>query len=241
MNYATSLMLRTVTPLTVLIGVWLGVAPLAAMAQYIPPDRGLPGRREGGGTRGNCVSSDRPLIALMPETNFGVTVVDEPTLYWFVPAINAAFAEFVLLDDSGNEILTKQLPVSETSGIVGVKLVDEANQAVIEAGQDYHWFFSLVCNPLDRSGDIFSEGWLRRMPSDPALTSQLEGAPVGDRPTIYANAGIWHDALDALATLRCGQPNDVGLKARWADLLKSVGLETLSDASIETACNTGDL
>jgi hypothetical protein len=66
--------------------IYVGVALLAttgllfnsltesAVAQrFNPKNRGLPGRRQGGGTRGECVTQKAAVTAIMPIDNFGVT------------------------------------------------------------------------------------------------------------------------------------------------------------------------
>ncbi len=49
-----------VAPLSLLLGLLVVGTPLVAFAQsYNPPKRGLPGRREGAGTRGTCMQGQR--------------------------------------------------------------------------------------------------------------------------------------------------------------------------------------
>ncbi|NET47617.1 MAG: DUF928 domain-containing protein, partial [Merismopedia sp. SIO2A8] len=97
-----------------------------AFAQYNPPsDLGLPSRREPGGTRGACPAVSAPtqampvdglsLTPLMPQDNhFGQTLSPYPTFYWYVPAIEAQAAEFVLMDEAENEIYTVKFHIEPT-------------------------------------------------------------------------------------------------------------------------------
>ncbi len=206
----------------------LGMWPMMAIAQeYIPPVEGLPGRRQGGGTRGDCLQSNASLVALMPDSNFGQTLDDYPTFYWYVPAITAEAAEFVLLDENDNEVYIAEYQLTNQSGIISLSLPDRAGLPPLEVGETYHWYFSIICDRLDRSGDLFTEGWVRHI-SDASLEQQAREQPPLQQATLYAEAGIWHDALTLLAELRRDRPTDTQIEQSWTTLLNSVDLGDLS-------------
>ncbi|MBD2460764.1 DUF928 domain-containing protein [Oscillatoria sp. FACHB-1407] len=229
MSHRSSRNLQVATHLLLSI-VLLSGFPLGAMAQeYIPPDRGAPGRREGGGTRGNCLRGEPPLIALIPNTNFGTTLEARPTFYWHVPPTNSPLAEFVLLDAEDNEVYRTTFQLSGNPGIMAFSLKDQADAPDLEVGKDYHWYFSLICDPGDRSGDIFAEGWIQRIAPPANLTNQLASTPAGDRATLFAQSGIWYDALNSLAILRQSQPRDPDVATQWTTLLRSVGLDAIAN------------
>jgi hypothetical protein len=207
-----------------------GIAPAFAQ-DYIPPDRGAPGRREGGGTRGGCMaqqpSSQPSLTALMPDTNSGLTLAEHPAFFWYVPQSSATAAEFVLLDQSDTEVYKTTLPVPAQAGVVSINLPAEA--PALEVGKSYHWYFSLVCDPLDRSADVFTSGWVKRTAPAAELAQALATASAEAKPAIYAKHGIWYEALTELAKLRHNQPQNAALINQWQTLLKSVGLEQLAN------------
>ncbi|MBD1913448.1 MULTISPECIES: DUF928 domain-containing protein [unclassified Leptolyngbya] len=237
---------RAAISLTLLTATLWSVLPLPVQAQYTPPDRGLPGRREGGGTRGNgCATSDRPLTALAPQfvvdgtvSIYGTTVSETPKLYWYVPAVNAQALEFVLLDEDGDEVYLETLPANETPGIVGVEVPAAENSTLsrLTPNQDYHWFFSVVCDTSDRSGDVISEGWVRRIPAETSLEAQLTTTPPTQHAGELAQAGVWFDALNTAAQQRCLQPEDMSSLEQWNTLLGSIGLENLTDAPLLESC-----
>ncbi len=205
----------------------LSLATLPAISQtYVPPDRGLPGRREGGGTRGGCVKEQPTLTAIVPQTNLGLTTQAQPTLLWYIPTSTAKIAEFELRDAQESVIYTHQIPITGEAGLLKVQL-SSAEQISLEPGQRYHWYFSLVCDPQDRSGDIFTEGWIERIQPNPELENQLTQASEIDRATLYAEAGIWHDALATLVNLQ--QVDRSAVAANWANLLTSVDLASFAD------------
>jgi len=224
----------------------IGVVGLSTsvLAQYTPPDRGLPGRREGGGTRGDtaaCIVGDRSLVALIPETVFGTTVKAEPTLYWYIPEVNADALEFLLYDEAGNEVFFQQLSPSDEAGIVSLSvppLESDPTTSRLDLNENYHWFFSIVCDESDRSADVFAEGWVRRIPLSTDLEEQLKVAPPAAQAEVYAAAGIWYDALDASAQVRCTNPDNTSLTTQWTDLLSSVGLEAIAEAPLSSTCET---
>lgn len=189
-----------------------------------PPaeNRGAPARTAGGGVRGgDCIEPNAtPMTALMPTNNVGTTVAANPTLFVYVPKTNAKEAELAVADKEGNEILQK-VALSGQSGIVKVNLPENTS---LKTGQEYTWIFSLVCNPNERSADIFIQGILERTELSPEVTQKLENAEPLAKAQLYAENKIWNETLNILAQLRNSKP------AEWEDLLKSVGLEAIATA-----------
>jgi hypothetical protein len=75
---------------------------------------------------------------------------------------------------------------------------------------------------------MVAEGQIERVEPNPNLVAQLKTASPRDRAALYAEAGIWYDAVNSIAQLRRSSPNDTAIAADWAELLKSVGLDTIS-------------
>jgi hypothetical protein len=237
MRRSTFLAARIAAYSTLTLGIWLGGLPLLTLAQiYQPPDRGLPGRREGGGTRGGCLSRQPTLTALMPDTNYGQTTSPYPTWLWYAPAIEAEAAEFVLLDSNGNEVYKATFDIANRPGIISLTLPATSNLPPLSVGEDYHWYFSLICDLNDRSADVYTEGWIQRIEPDTALSRELATADALERPSLYAAAGVWHDAIATLADLRRLQPDAAIVSDRWENLLESVGLEDLADQPFVQCC-----
>ena len=57
-----------------------------------------------------------------------------------------------------------------------------------------------------------------------ALTKRLAEARLGQAPAIYAEAGLWYDALSSLQELIAADPNDEMLTAARWELLRQGGL-----------------
>jgi hypothetical protein len=224
-------------------------------------DRGAPapGQRVGGASRGRCPSASKHLTALVPiisttadksqnpvlasvttSSVLGLTVTDRPTFWFYFPyALTPARpVEFILKDDKDNIIYQTELSESGTTpGVVGFKLPDTVPS--LKANKRYNWFFTIACDAKDAASSdseepnkIFVSGWVERVPLNSALQRQLEQATPQQQARLYANAGIWHEAITTLAALRRQNPNDATLKQEWANLLRSVNLEAIAPEPI---------
>jgi hypothetical protein len=194
---------------------------------FKPPKVGAPENRKGGASRGSSCSSNRnSLKALLPVSNLGLTVEKYPTFFVYIPPISTQLAEFELHEGNANStvIYKTRFTVPTTPGIFTFSLPNNNTLQPLEIGKNYHWFFSIICDPQDRSEDIYVEGWVQRIQPSLTLANQLEKAAPRDRPALYAEAGIWHETIRTLAELRYSRPQDSTLLADWEELLKSVGL-----------------
>lgn len=201
---------------------------------------GAPGNREGGATRGGirCSQGEKRLQALIPESNIGLTTAEYPTFFVFVPQTNTQSAEFVLLDATTEDMVYKtRFALPPTAGIISFSLPSDSNLPPLEIGKKYHWFFSINCDLEDPSADIFVEGWVQRILPEQVLVNQLKQATPRDRPSLYAEAGIWHETIANLARLRFSRPQDTSLVTDWKELLKSVGLSHLAEEPIARCFN----
>lgn len=215
-------------------------APLLAIAQeYRPPRRGIPTRREGAGTRGpsdRCMAGPLPFMSLTPSDNFSLTTSTTPAFFWYVPTTDAAMAEFRVLDRTDREIYATSVNLTGVPGVVSLQVPPQV-ATQLNPGVDYIWQFSLQCSLTDPSKNPFMEGIFQRIAPAAELTSALEAAKTPrEIASVYANAGIWHEAIATLAVQRCTRPTDSSLSASWQTLLRSVNLDRLSDAPLTQSC-----
>lgn len=212
---------------------------------YTPPDRGIPGRREGGGTRGGCMSP-QPLTALMPMNGYGETLAAYPTFYFYVPDFNAEAAEFILLNEAGDEVYVSEFQVTGEPGIIAIHLPSTVGLPELAMGENYEWIFSLICDRTDRSGDSMVSGWLQRIETPASLAMELETLPESDHPALYAQSGLWYEAIASLADLRLANPTSAAIQEQWSSLLSSVELDHLAEAeflpltSVEDGVDNGE-
>jgi len=233
-----SLWIRSITTGIVIgCGIWHYALPLAANAiEFKLPRRGIPGRREGAGTRGpSCTPPNSTnLTVLLPQTSLGLTTAEYPEFFWFVPQTRAQSMKFSLFRGTLQEptqqlIYENTLEVPAQPGIVSLKLPNTAQVPPLIMGQDYYWSVTLLCNPNEPAQNIQAEGWVQRIPIDFTLARQLATANPSDRPALYAQNGIWFDTLSTLATLRCTNATNSAPTQNWTNLLKSVGLDAIAD------------
>ncbi|BAY12009.1 hypothetical protein NIES2098_51950 [Calothrix sp. NIES-2098] len=196
---------------------------------------GLPGRRVGGGTRGECSSSAGQLMALVPESNLALTQQAYPNILFYLPQISQPTTiEFVLQDDSRQSVYEKTFTKngSETKNdsgeIINLKLLDSASLPPLVTGKTYRWYLSIICDPENRANDIVVHGWIKRVAIDSNLAKKVEQASLGERANLYAKAGLWQDALATVAELLSAKPHDSKLAASWTELLKSEKLNAIA-------------
>lgn len=219
--------------------------PSTVHAQSYQPssDIGLPGRREGGGTRGSCASSAHQLTAIAPEQNFGYTTDPFPTLHWYVPELANQTAEFILYTEDATEIYSTSFVIDGAEGIISLSLPKHANLPPLELGQKYRWQFSIICQDSATAipSVTFAEGWIERTELDAALTAQLEQASDLEKVTLLAENGIWFDAVNILAKLRRGNMSpsigSASVEQAWQNLLGSVNLTDIADAAMQPCCD----
>jgi hypothetical protein len=183
--------------------------------------------------RGGCATSNQVnLTALVPKNKIGRTVSDYPTFFFYLPQTDAELAELILEDESGNEIYREDLTIKNLSGVIGVSIPANTNVPPLEVGKSYTWKFTVVCDAEDRSSDQLETGIVRRVELSPDILSQLEVADPRQKAVIYAENGIWQDALSNLAAARRANPNDTDLAADWESLLDSVALPEIAKEPI---------
>ena len=221
---ATSLLLVWQMPAQAQAQAQPASASTAAGVEYKPPLRGAPARRVGGATRGGG-DADMVLNVLAPEQT-GLTTLAQPVLYWYASKPSTTSIEVVVISDSAELPVLNRI-LSLTPG--GVQSIDLASLGVTLAPDtDYEWFVSVVSEAKQRSKDLTSGGTIRRVAADPAVLARVAAASERERPRIYAEAGLWYDAIGSLSRLIERNPADAELRGWRAALLDQIGLPTVA-------------
>jgi hypothetical protein len=166
----------------------------------------------------------------------GLTLAEHPTFWFYVPySLNSPppvlSVEFVLQDEKSKEVYKRVLTTSENSpGVFSFELPSTAPP--LEVGRRYHWYFVIYCG--DPELPNYVNGWVERVELNPSLKTQLEQATPLESVTLYAKAGIWHEAVTSLGKLRRENPQKAALMADWNELLKSVDLEAIAQEPIQS-------
>jgi len=188
---------------------------------YHPP-RGLgapsAGRRVGGGTRGTNKSI--PILSVLAPDHPGLTVREQPDLYWFASDVVTNPVELTLtLEKDDTPLLEKRLPVPTKAGIQRVRLSDYGVKLI--PGEHYRWSIALVLDPKRRSKDIIATGAIERVER---ANINLAAAPTTDAFYRFAEDGLWYDAVMVISELIETTPADTTLRKHRAELLDEVDL-----------------
>ncbi len=211
--------------------------PFAAAEAHIPfkapVGLGVPGRRIAAGSRSmenkehQCVANDARVVAMVPQSNMVLTTAKNPVLFFYVPQTSAPQLELVVQDKENSQKFVKQFyKPSSQAGVVKIPITATS----LAAGKEYRWFFSIICNPKERSKDQEVEGSIQRINPDSQLLTKLNSATPNERVKFYAEAGYWADTTASLAQLISDHPNEQNLKDDWKELLSAQGVDKLLSA-----------
>lgn len=203
---------------------------------------GRPVSRTSGGSRGNC---DDQLVALLPGTDelqtsttgcnlqsmahIAFTTTANPTVWIHIPEQPAPLqGEFVLMNESQQALVIQPVTLPDTTSIVGIPV-----ETPLSMGQTYYWVFSILETPNSPTDNPRVEGLMRRMEPTSELVTALENSDgVRAQAAIWADHGIWHEALTNLATLQQTVPGETS-QQDWYSFLDSVGLGAISNTPIQ--------
>lgn len=204
--------------------------------RYVPPDRGAPSSTGGGATRGLPCEQDQkipslPLTALRPDNSLaggvGLTLESQPQFLVYMPQTSAESAEFTLQDQQRNNVYQSKFTIKGQPGIISISLPKNAIQ--LENNKNYTWYTSIICDRNNRTKDVTVAGWIKREVPPTNLANQLQNAAARERPRIYAENSIWHEAIANLAELINQNPNDPTLMNEWKTLLESAKIQGIGE------------
>jgi hypothetical protein len=187
-----------------------------------------------GGSRG---SGDAAMtLDVLAPNETGMTTLEQPSLFWFQskPA-DAKFELTLLQENKAKPLLQVTVQRSTKAGIQRLKLSDHSVK--LTTGVEYQWVVALITDPDNRSSDLVASGVIKRIESPAGLKEKVAKATPATLPGVYAEAGIWYDALSTLSDQIEAQPEDKTLRDTRADLLRQVGLKAAADFQPSLAGN----
>jgi len=162
------------------------------------------------------------LQALVPG-HVAQTLRESPSFYWYLSEDTDLPAEFVLADRvSVDPLLQVRLEPSLRAGIYGVHLA--AHDVVLEPDTEYRWFVSLSSDGGTALEENVARGAVLLVEPAGELMNTLAEAPDGERGRIYAEHGLWYDALEFISVGIERDPEDARLRELRAGLLEEAGL-----------------
>lgn len=236
--------------------------PLAAIAgvNFTPNTSGVPGRREGGGTRDRCTlgrGPTRQLVALVPDggertlTGVGRTTDAYPRFFWYMPETTMGQVEFTLYEGAAEDPTPETLVYRATfdversaqaggrqtspAGVYSLRLPRDSQVAPLQPGKVYRWSVELIC-PGVRKGSLKAEGGIQRVALNPTQENQLARANPAERVQIYETNGYWFDLLDTLAQQQCTPGGSD--RRQWTALMQepTVNLGAIADMPVRQYC-----
>jgi hypothetical protein len=192
---------------------------------YRPPLRGAPGGRVGGGTRG--IGEILVTLFVLAPNHVGLTVQEQPNLYWYLSKSTSIPIEVtIIIEEAIYPLLEKRLLIPAESGIHTIRLKDF--NISLSIGTQYRWFLAIVPEPNRRSRDIIAGGIIERIEPPEALHKKLIQGDKEAMGQIFAEEGIWYDAIATLSELIETNPDDTVLREQRATLLEQVGLSEVA-------------
>ena len=188
---------------------------------YKPPLRGAPGGRVGGGTRGT--GREAFILSVLAPAHTGLTSSEQPVLYWFISSPSSHPVELTLVDPQKSDPLVElRIEPPVKAGVHSVRLADHGVR--LAPGVAYHWYVAVMPDTGRRSKDILAGGSVERVALPDGLATKASGTPKADLPALYAEAGLWYDAMTALNDLIDQAPENPALKTPRSALLRQVGM-----------------
>ncbi|AFZ18410.1 DUF928 domain-containing protein [Allocoleopsis franciscana] len=213
--------------------------------RFVPPVTKNPRQSQGAGSRG-CgeeTLGQNLVTLLIPSRDYiGQTISSHPTFSWYLSQPVEVPMQFTLVEDKrgggGKTIWEKKID-SPQQGMIHVEIPKDRPELL--PGKTYRWTISLVCNSVQPSANRYFISYIERVPITPALEQKLSATgfnrnslpktiPSGssleirDYASLYAESGLWYDAVAALTTAIKQYPKDVLVQDDLFSLFNQVGL-----------------
>jgi Domain of Unknown Function (DUF928) len=207
-----------------------------------PADNPAPRRAAGGAARGESLiptvipetpnvtpEASQAMVGVMPQSFYGTTVSERPTVLVYLPDTEAQEVMFSLKDEANNVHYSVTVPVTE-AGVYAFQMPIDVNP--LEVGQNYHWFAALKFDQGLTPSSPYVEGWIKRIELPTQLADSLAQDDVLAAAKALGEAGVWYDSVAKLAILRSSQPQSEAIATHWLEILSSVGLQNISAAPL---------
>lgn len=198
---------------------------------YRPSRVGTPARTVGGGSRGP--GSGVPALYVLVPDHVAQTASAQPSLFWYIDKAPSGSMHFVftLLDQDGLDPLVEaKLATPSGPGIQRIRLSDHAVE--LQPGVEYEWSVSLVLESGEPATDKVSIGFIDRVERSSELETRLSGRGDADAAYVFAESGLWYDALTSLGNALDAEPERADLGRAQAELLRQVGLKMVADGEV---------
>lgn len=197
-----------------------------------------PGRHQAGANRG-CLPQSIPLTAFVPKGNTGLTYLERPAFWFYVPYTDRTVPrparsdtpmEFVLIqsveDGPDIEVYRQAYALPNEPDMVKITLPDTV--PALEFDQSYIWVMSVFCQQDNPSSAATINGQIERVEVDPGWVKELQSATPQAQIRLYGQKKLWYDLVDTLVQQQQIDPNDPAIETAWNTMLGFVNLCALS-------------
>ena len=172
-----------------------------------------------------------PVISVLAPDHVGLTLLEQPILFWYAPTKQNLSYEFTLIADSADApAVEAKLPTPAQPGIQQIRLSDY--KAKLLPGERYQWSVALIMDPEEPSANIVARGAIERVDRDKLERPLSNDVGKADAPRLYAEAGVWYDALMAFSDLIQADPANEGLRQQRASILEQGGLGEVAASTL---------
>lgn len=198
------------------------------LLKYSPPKSATSGARiDGdGGSRGSGMKL--PSLYVLAPDHTALTTREQPSLFWYQTGPAATRFELTLTEPKNPKPLLRVTTDKADGGIHRISLAK--HQVLLKPGVAYKWTVAWVPDPANRSQDVIASGTIQHIEPDAKLTAGLAGAKGLDKAALYAQSGIWYDALETISNEIDAAPRSKDLHAQRAALLEQAGLKDAAAA-----------
>jgi hypothetical protein len=203
--------------------------------------------RIGGFARASSCEKGAKLTALVPppgldskeqiipnQSPIDYTTASHPTLWIHIPKLPTGTTAQFTITKEGNkqrEFYSKRFNTADKSGVFGVQI--PSSTAALEVGTRYLWQVRIVC-PV--RSELLIGSWVQRIDANQlnrgmnleqsrSILQQLTTEKPENRAPLYADLGLWQDAITTIAQLRLKSSGDPQLEQDWKDLLTQTKME----------------
>jgi hypothetical protein len=183
------------------------------------------------GPGSSCFTNfDQSLVALLPQNALGKTASPHPVFWFSMPDTQGTTsATFQLFNQADELIYQTPVQVANGGGLSEFQLPAAAPALAVD--EAYKWVFTVACDGSS-AAQLGLMGWVQRVALADDVAAQLAIASPVERVSLYAAAGLWHEQVNQLASLRRSQLANVDLQL--AALMQSAELSAyLSDQMVE--------
>ena len=193
------------------------IAPTLA---YLPPTAPVPGIRVDGVHGGE--STELPNLFVLAPDHIGLTIHEQPTLYWYLTQSTTEPIDVIMTEEETlRVVLDARLLPPLPAGIHAMSLKDYDVRLLKNV--PYQWEAKIRAKTLTE--EVKASGFIMRVERPRMLSASVASklrSP--EAPKLFAQSGLWYDALGVLSDLIRSHPQSQAFLQQRAALLKQVGL-----------------